>query len=79
MFDVCRDDYAFFDIALWKANNDTLRIKLDNPPIGIKHGLGDVGGNYHRASRFRKFDSDEKLFNELFNKEARDFYKSLEL
>lgn len=78
---VCPDNFAFFDLALWKANENKMLCKLETPPIGIKHGLGVCGGSFHRTqARYDKYDDKQQsILRSLVDEEAFEFYKSIKL
>lgn len=75
-FEWCRDDYAYTDSHLWK----TVGGKVWNPrmeiAIGIKHGLGMTGGQYH-TNNLQKYNQNNIDFRRLVGEEDFSFYQSL--
>lgn len=71
--DICiknwpNDNYSFFDLKLWEQikNKDTIKFKDSINAIGIKHGLGIVGGGGHSSSfRFNTNYGTEWLINNI--------------
>lgn len=76
------DDYLWLDIALWKyakQNNKKWKlIETDNPCIGIKHGVGKVGGKGH-VQNLKNADPELKWLKGKVDNEAFEFYSNLKL
>lgn len=76
------DDYVFLDIKLWEyANARRKKIQLlsiPNPCLGIKHGIGKVGGNGHRGQQ-RNQDRDLSYLKKHVDAESFEFYHNLNL
>jgi hypothetical protein len=74
------DDFLWLDIKLWEyAKKQGLRIKLYNetpPMIGIKHGVGRVGGKGH-VMPLRNKDPDLSWLRSQVTNEAFEFYNNL--
>lgn len=74
------DDYLWLDIALWKyakQNNKKWKlIETDNPCIGIKHGIGKVGGKGHRME-LKNADPELNWLKGKVDSEAFEFYSNL--
>lgn len=72
---------VFLDMKIWEyANRGRFKIKLlkDNPCLGIKHGLGKVGGNGHRLT-MKNRDNDLTFLKSRVDPEAYEFYTKLML
>lgn len=73
------DHVPFLDIALWKfAKEKKKKVALMKNPgcVGIKHGIGKVGGKGHRM-KLRHDDKDLKFLRSKVDDEAFDFYTDL--
>jgi hypothetical protein len=80
-FDWPSDNKVFLDVALWKfAQKTKKKITLikGNPCLGIKHGLGLVGGKGHKMKMQNK-DNDLRFLRSRVSEEAFEFYKTLML
>lgn len=76
------DDFVFLDIKLWEfANSRRRKIQLisdSTPCLGIKHGVGKVGGKGHKgAQRFQ--DPDFKYLKGYVDNDSFEFYTKLHL
>lgn len=74
------DDFVFLDIKLWEYAVRTSKkyhlISRDNPCLGIKHGIGKVGGKGHKGEQ-RNRDNDFKYLKGYVDAESFDFYTKL--
>lgn len=70
---ICDPESPHFDIELYKAN-DHLFTSIDQIPIGIKHGLGNVGGRFHDSGLFNETDNELNYFKSIFDRDAQEFY-----
>jgi hypothetical protein len=76
-----KDNATFLDIELWKfASRGRFKVKLQrgNPCLGIKHGIGKVGGKAH-GWKMRHEDNDLSFLKSRLDEEAFEFYKTLML
>lgn len=68
------DDYVFLDIPLWQyAKNAKF---VPSSAIGIKHGIGKVGGAGHRM-RMKNSDPQMKWLEQNVDAESFEFYQTL--
>jgi hypothetical protein len=74
------DDHPWLDIALWKhfAGRNAFLAKSDPPCIGIKHGIGKVGGKAHGFEMKNK-DPDLAWLKSKVDPQAYEFYSKLKL
>lgn len=76
------DNYLWLDIAIWKfAKQNSAKWILredENPTLGIKHGVGKVGGKGHRFELKNK-DSDLSYLRSKTDDVAFEFYSKLKL
>jgi len=74
------DDYLWLDLALWKfakQNNKKWKLLDTDPPcIGIKHGVGKVGGKGH-IQNLKNADPDLSWLKSRVDQEAFEFYSNL--
>ena len=69
-----KDDYVFLDIPLWQhAKNCKF---VESKAIGIKHGIGKVGGAGHRM-KMKNIDSNLEWLSANVDKESFEFYQSI--
>lgn len=69
----------FLDMPLWQHARDKYRMKfIDTGTIGIKHGVGKVGGKGH-AMNLKNHDPELKWLSKFVDADAMEFYKNLEL
>lgn len=74
------DSYPYTDIRLWEQiNGKTFNMPLAPICVGIKHGIGLVGGGCHDedSAHYTKFDKDGKMLFAIVGKENFEFYQSL--
>ncbi len=78
-FKWCADHEPYFDIHIW---NEIKNRKLFQPNkhicLGIKHGEGLCGGQFHtdRQDRYENEDPEKKFLIENMDKESFDFYSN---
>lgn len=74
------DDYLWLDIELWRYArlfNKKWRLLNDEPPcVGIKHGIGRVGGKGH-IQNLKNADPEMKWLKSKVDEEAFAFYSNL--
>jgi len=74
------DDYLWLDIALWKyarqRSNNWKLFDVEPPCIGIKHGIGRVGGKGH-VQNLKNADPDMNWLKGKVDNEAFQFYMNL--
>lgn len=76
--DYPKDDEKFFDLSLWKNGIGKTFVPTKNINIGIKHGVGLVGGKGHSVEfRYDNEDNDLKYLRKNTDKETCNFYKFL--
>src|SRR5690606_12782395 len=70
---------VFADIEIWNyaKRNRLLRKFVNSGAVGIKHGIGVVGGIGHRQ-KYRKFDHDWSVLASKVDSDALQFYKDLQ-
>ncbi len=79
-FKWCADNEPYFDIHIWREIKDR---KLFQPQkhicLGIKHGTGLCGGQFHtnRFERYENKDVDSKFLLDNMDQESISFYKSI--
>ncbi|MFP4018064.1 MAG: class I SAM-dependent methyltransferase [Bacteroidales bacterium] len=77
VYDQFSDDIINYDIKLWKANQPGgVLVEIPNRPIGIKHGIGLIGGSYHTESKYKTDTSHMKL-EDFVDEEAYNFYQKI--
>lgn len=59
--DFPKDDFVFLDLHLWQNHKGILLNQNTRFPlaVGIKHGVGLVGGSGHHSMRFKERDNSE--------------------
>lgn len=67
------DQDPFFDLALWRKNSGAL-VRLENMPLGIKHGVGKCGGSFHDKGRYEKTDKDLAFLKSKVDEDSFTFY-----
>lgn len=83
-FKWCADNEPYFDIHIWNEIAFKDR-KIFHPEkhicIGIKHGLGLCGGEFHtnRKDRIEHCDPQHNFLREQMTKESYDFFTSVQL
>ena len=70
----------YFDRELWKHNCNKGYLNLQNPPIGIKHGVGFCPGNFHNGIQNGKplripLNNSREWLKQRVRKESFEFYK----
>lgn len=80
-FEWCSDEYPYTDMWLWtKAiENRKTFIPFNVISIGIKHGVGMSGGNYHN-NKLERYDNDDNNFeflSSVVDPVSLGFYKDL--
>lgn len=77
-FDWCKDDQPYTDAHLWTATNLKKKLTSFQPLIcmGIKHGIGKVGGQHHndRMDRYINSDSDKSFLKQVIDPASLEFY-----
>lgn len=70
---------VFADIEIWNyaKRKRLLRKFVNGGAVGMKHGVGVVGGIGHRQ-KYRKFDHDWSVLASKVDSEALQFYKDLQ-
>jgi hypothetical protein len=82
--DWCADSYPYTDMHLWKFNPLLSKIIFTPKEIialGIKHGVGMEGGQWHtnRLERYTNNDADFDFLRSVVDENSFDFYKNLSL
>lgn len=78
-FKWCVDNYAYTDAHLWQTIKNRVTCFPETPiSLGIKHGIGKSGGEYHKT-RLERYDlgfndSDFTFLREHTTPEMFDFY-----
>lgn len=76
-FPWCADDEPYTDMFLWLVLKDRFSKVTFDPGkhicIGIKHGIGKVGGHFHN-SRVHRFNKDDLDLNQVMDPASADFY-----
>lgn len=68
------DDMVFLDLALWRfAQKKRHKLIPESVGLGIKHGIGMVGGKGHRM-KLKNADPDYSFLKSRVDSEAFDFY-----
>ena len=70
----CGDHVRSFDLYLW-SHNKGVRVEIPNKPIGIKHGIGMTGKNYH--AKENGFNATKEPFENLVDEQAYNFYQKI--
>jgi len=67
----------YLDITWWNQAMGSFvwRLSQSEPFLGIKHGIGKVGGNGHRVSMYNVFDLDRQWLRDKVDAQAFEFYK----
>lgn len=79
-FEWCADDYPYTDAWLWnKIKNRKTWLPEMPISIGIKHGIGKSGGEYHRTKleRYNNDDSDLSFLSSIVDQKSLEFYKEM--
>lgn len=79
-FEWCADDYPYTDAWLWnKIKNRKTWLPEAPISIGIKHGIGKSGGEYHRTKleRYNNDDSDLSFLSSIVDQKSLEFYKEM--
>jgi len=71
----CPDNIRSFDLYLWQANQMGSKVEFITPPIGIKHGVGMNGRNYHQTRKNTKPMTTD--FSKWVDDEAFVFYEQM--
>lgn len=75
------DSYPYTDAYLWSRdkNPDLKKVVVTGPIIslGIKHGIGKSGGEYHRTKleRYKDSDPDYAFLSTIIDKDSLNFYQ----
>ena len=76
--DVCPDDHISFDISLWRANSNTVKVDIEPFPVSIKHGIGMTAGRVHTTKRYQQnMDPQLEMLQKWVDPESFVFYKSI--
>lgn len=75
--EVCPDNEVSFDLALWRKNNNSVKVEINPFPVSIKHGLGMSGGRQHALRYYKHFDPSMKVLSSWVDADAFRFYKSI--
>lgn len=78
----CKDDEPYTDLHLWTGQPELSKgLIAPEVPIsmGIKHGTGMTGGNYHDTSlrHYNKTDYDLTFLSGVVDKESLEFYAAM--
>lgn len=76
----CPDNYPYTDAHLWKSiKNRVTFVPEKHISLGIKHGIGMNGGNYHRTKldRYTHDDSDNRFLSSIVDNYSLNFYNQL--
>lgn len=79
-FDWCADDYPYTDAWLWNTIKNRVTFAPENPiSLGIKHGIGMSGGEFHRTrlDRYRDTDLNFEFLKRNTTIEMFNFYMSI--
>lgn len=79
-FEWCADDYPYTDAWLWQKIPNRVTFIPEKPiALGIKHGIGMSGGEFHRTrlERYRDHDSGFKFLRSNTTNEMFNFYISI--
>lgn len=68
------DDYVFLDIPLWQQAKNCKFV--ESKAIGIKHGIGKVGGAGHRMV-MKNTDKNLEWLSSNVDKESFEFYQTM--
>lgn len=80
--DWCKDDEPYTDLHIW-LKQPSLSKALISPEfplsIGIKHGTGLSGGNYHtnNLKHYHQADEDLKFLSGIVDKDSLKFYETM--
>ncbi len=72
----CKDDYAYTDSHLWKTVGGIVFNPKQIITVGLKHGIGLCGGQYH-SSNLQRYNENNIDFRRLVGEEDYAFYRSL--
>lgn len=72
----CNKKERYYDKWLWR-NNNGVRVKMRNKPIGIKHGVGMVGGDGHKAGQLKIQDKEFGFLRNLVDERMMKFYEEI--
>lgn len=74
------DDHPWLDIELWKyfRGKNAFLSQAEPPCIGIKHGIGKVGGKAHKME-MKNRDPDLLWLKENVDAQAYEFYSNLKI
>lgn len=83
--DWCADSYPYTDMHLWKFNpqiSKSIFTPSEHLALGIKHGIGMEGGQWHttRLGRYTDLgvdDSELSFLREVVDENSFEFYKNL--
>jgi glycosyltransferase involved in cell wall biosynthesis len=77
-FEWCADNDPYSDIHLWKTLNGKIFVPQKHICLGIKHGVGKLGGRSHidKLERYINSDLDKKFIKEIMDKESFKFYSN---
>lgn len=83
--DWCADSYPYTDMHLWKFNHQLSKVIFtpsEHLSLGIKHGIGMEGGQWHtnRLERYTDLgfdDSELSFLREVVDENSFEFYKNL--
>lgn len=76
----CADNYPYTDAHLWKSIKNRITFVPELPiSLGIKHGIGMSGGNYHRTKldRYTHDDSNSHFLSSIVDDYSFNFYTQL--
>lgn len=79
-FDWPKNSTVFLDIDMWQFANDKglKRRFVDSGSVGIKHGIGMVGGRGHKMT-MKNADPNREHLKTIVDKEAFEFYQKLKV
>lgn len=79
-----KDEYPYTDAWLWSRdqNPNLSKVVVTGPiiSIGIKHGIGKSGGEYHRTKleRYKDNDPDFQWLSTILDKDSLNFYHNIQ-
>jgi hypothetical protein len=74
----CADNDPYTDIHLWKILNGRIFVPTKHICMGIKHGIGKLGGRSHidKLERYINSDLGKKFLTETMDKDSFKFYSN---